>query len=187
MTKLYKSNREEIDDVYMDKLTGIHDERGWLMEIVRCSSPTFQYFGQLYLTTTYDGAIKAWHSHKHQTDHICCIKGMIKLVLLDMRLPDGVKEGDRPITFEETTHGNLIEMFIGEKNPHLVGIPPGVLHGWKAYGGETAYIVNIPSNEYDHNNPDEIRYRPDYEFTFGNESGSYVRYSYSYDWMRVDK
>ena len=58
----------------------IPDERGHLMEILRCDDEMFQKFGQVYLTTGYPGVVKAWHYHKAQTDHFCVIKGMMKVV-----------------------------------------------------------------------------------------------------------
>jgi len=182
--RVFNSDKSGIIGVSWFSLNQNHDERGWLMEIVRSSNPFFQNFGQLYLTTTYNNAIKAWHEHKMQTDHICCIKGMIKFVMVDTRMPDN----GTPI--KDTTHGNIIELFIGEKNPTLVIIPPGVVHGWKAYDNETAYILNIPSREYDHKNPDELRYSIDREFVFGNYGryqNDFLTPKYKYDWSRIDR
>ena len=39
------------------------DERGRLMEMLRCDDPIFKGFGQVYLTTAYPGVVKAWHYH----------------------------------------------------------------------------------------------------------------------------
>ena len=57
-----------IDGVITKKLRVIPDQRGRLMEILRCDDPLFQKFGQVYMTTTYPGVVKAWHAHKIQTD-----------------------------------------------------------------------------------------------------------------------
>ena len=74
-----------IDGVRTKKLSLIPDERGRLMEILRNDEDIFQQFGQVYLTTTYPGVVKAWHFHKIQDDFITCVKGMLKLVLYDGR------------------------------------------------------------------------------------------------------
>jgi dTDP-4-dehydrorhamnose 3,5-epimerase len=137
-----------IDGIETKKLRVMTDERGWLMEILRGDDKLFQKFGQVYLTTAYPGVVKAWHYHKKQTDNCTCIKGMMKLVLYD----------DRD---ESPTKGEVNEFFIGDKNPMLICIPPGIYHGFKAMGGKTAYFLNIPTELYNYNEPDEYRLPPD--------------------------
>lgn len=79
-----------IRGVRTKSLRMIPDERGRVMEVLRADDDLFLKFGQVYITTTYPHVVKAWHYHKVQTDHICAIQGMIKLVLYDPR------EGSRP-------------------------------------------------------------------------------------------
>ena len=125
-----------IEGVVLKNLKVIPDERGWLMEILRRDDPFFQQFGQVYLTVAYPDVVKGWHYHKKQTDHFCCVKGMLKVVLYDDR------EGS-------PTKGEVNEFFIGEKNPQLIRIPVGVLHGMKGIGTEPAFLVNTPDQPYD--------------------------------------
>lgn len=136
-----------IDGVKVKSLKQIPDERGRLFEILRSDEPIFQKFGQVYVTTTYPGVVKAWHLHKKQTDYIVCIDGMIKLVLYDER-------------DNSPTNGALDEFFIGERNLVLVVIPPGVWHGWKAIGTKEAIVINVPTEPYNSENPDEYRLEP---------------------------
>lgn len=133
-----------IDGVIVKRLTVHADERGWLMEILRCDDEFFDRFGQVYLTTCYPGVVKAWHCHKRQTDRFCAVKGMAKVVLWDGR-------GNSP------TKGELNEFYMGELNPILLVIPPGVWHGFTAIGNEPAFIVNCPNYPYDRSDPDELR------------------------------
>lgn len=137
-----------IDGVSLKPLKVIPDERGWLMEILRSDDEIFQQFGQVYLTTAYPGVVKAWHYHKKQTDNFTCIHGMMKVALFDARPGSPTKN-------------TIMELFIGEKNPLLVTVPPGVYHGFKAIGKETAYFLSIPTLPYDYENPDEYRLPPD--------------------------
>lgn len=137
-----------IDGVVLKSLRVIPDERGWLMEILRSDDELFTQFGQVYLTTAYPGVVKAWHYHKKQTDNFTCVHGMMKVVLYDAR-PDS------------PTHGALMELFVGEKNPMLVSVPPGVYHGFKAVGTETAFFVSVPTLPYNYADPDEFRLDPD--------------------------
>lgn len=123
------------------------DERGRLLEILRSDDKIFKKFGQVYITTVYPGIIKAWHLHKRQTDNLCCIKGNIKLVLYDSRK-------------NSKTHARIMEFFIGEANPMVVQVPPGVYHGIKCIGTQEAMVLNVPDRPYNHDKPDEYRLDP---------------------------
>jgi len=136
-----------IDGVTVKRLKVIPDERGFLMEMLRSDDDMFTEFGQVYLSVAYPGVVKGWHYHKLQTDYFTVVKGMLKVVLYDRR------EGS-------ATHGEINEFFMGEKNPILISIPPGVVHGVKAIGGEAGYLVNCPNKTYDYDEPDEYRVDP---------------------------
>jgi dTDP-4-dehydrorhamnose 3,5-epimerase len=73
---------------------------------------------------------------------------MMKVVLYDGR-------EDSP------TYKNIVELFAGEKNPILISVPPGVYHGFKGIGTETAYFLSIPTLPYNYEDPDEYRLPPD--------------------------
>ncbi len=136
-----------IQGVNVKPLKVIADERGYLMEMMRADDPFFQKFGQSYVSVAYPGVVKGWHFHKVQTDHFVIVKGMMKVVLYDQR------EGS-------PTKGLINEFFMGEKNPVLVTIPPGVVHGMKGIGNEPAMLVNVPTEMYKYNEPDEYRIDP---------------------------
>ena len=123
-----------IQDVVVKPLKVIADERGYLMEMLRCDDPFFQSFGQVYCSVAYPGVVKGWHYHKVQWDHFVIVSGMMKVVLYDMR------EGS-------PTKGEVNEFFMGEKNPVLVRIPPGVPHGMKGMepmGGDAHQHAHRP-------------------------------------------
>lgn len=131
-----------IEGVATKRLRVIPDERGRLMECLRSDDDLFIKFGQMYVTTTFPGVVKGWHLHHAQWDNVVCVKGMIKLVLYDER------EGS-------PTKGQLDEFFVGEHNPLLVRVPPGVWHGWKCVSPDEAYIVNAPTEVYVYDAPDQ--------------------------------
>ena len=133
-----------IDGIKIKKLKFIPDERGRLMEILRCDDDLFIKFGQVYMTTTYPQVIKAWHYHKLQFDSFICIKGMVKLVCYDARE-------------ESKTKGEVNEFFVGEHNLSLIQIPPMVFHGWKCISETEAWVLNVVTEPYNYNNPDEFR------------------------------
>ena len=133
-----------IDGVKTKQLRVIPDERGRLAEILRADDDLFSKFGQVYFTTAYPGVVKGWHYHKKQTDYFFCIRGMTKLVLYDPR-------EDSP------TYKLINEFFVGDRNPLLVVIPPYIYHGFKAISTEESIMINIPTEPYNRENPDEYR------------------------------
>ncbi len=133
-----------IEGVVVKELRMIPDERGYLMEMLRSDWPEFERFGQVYLTAVYPGVVKGWHYHRMQTDHFICVQGMAKVVLYDGR------EGS-------ATQGEVNEFFLGWQQPRLLKIPPGVLHGFKGISQEMTLIVNVPTELYNHAEPDEYR------------------------------
>ena len=136
-----------IDGVKIKKLKVIPDERGWLMEMLRCDDDIYQQFGQVYLSVVYLGVVKGWHYHKKQTDFFVVIKGMVKVVLYDSRE-------------SSPTYKEINEFFMGDQNPILVTIPPLIMHGMKGISIEPAYLINCPTEPYKYVEPDEFRTDP---------------------------
>ena len=152
--------RDPIAGVKVKTLRHIPDERGWLMEIMRADeTDVYTKFGQVYVSATYPGVVKAWHYHRVQIDTFVCISGMVKLVLVDTR-------NDSP------TKGTTNEFFIGSQNPLLVQVPNLVYHGWKCISPDTAMVVNVPTEPYNYAEPDEYRLEP--------------HGTLPYDWARKD-
>jgi dTDP-4-dehydrorhamnose 3,5-epimerase len=149
-----------IEGVRVRRLRLIPDERGYLMEMLRSDWEEFERFGQVYVTAVYPGVVKGWHYHKKQTDHFICVHGMAKVVLYDGR------EGS-------PTCGEVNEFFMGEQNPILLKIPPGVLHGFKGISQDMTLIVNVPTELYNYEEPDEYRIPPHTD-------------EIPYDWARKD-
>ena len=133
-----------IEGVKTKDLKVIPDERGFLMEMLRSDDEIFERFGQVYMTCCYPDVVKGWHYHRKQTDFFICVRGMAKVVLWDGR--DGSK-----------TYGEVNEFFMGERKQFVLRIPPLVMHGFKAIGGEAAFIINCPTEPFDYKEPDEFR------------------------------
>ncbi len=133
-----------IHDVRVQPLRVVPDERGRLMEILRCDDEFFSGFGQVYLSTVFPGVVKAWHYHEKQEDRFTCVRGMVKAALYDDR------EGS-------PSRGMVNEFYVGEHSPRLIVIPKGVYHGWKCVSEYEAYVINVPSKPYSRDDPDEFR------------------------------
>lgn len=149
-----------IEGVKTKALRVMPDERGWLTEILRADeTDLFTKFGQVYMSATYPGVVKAWHYHKQQVDNFVCITGMVKLVLIDTRV-------------SSPTSGAVNEFFLGTQNPTLVQVPNLVYHGWKCISTDVAMVINVPTEPYSYADPDEFRLAP--------------HDTLPYDWTRKD-
>ena len=126
-----------IDGVVVKELVTHTDERGFFREIIRVTDDLFgEGFGQWSHSLMYPGTAKAWHVHRRQTDWWYIGLGTLKVALFDTRP-------------ESSTHGQLVELFMGEDHPaQVVKIPPGVAHGCKAINGP-AHLFYITSRIYD--------------------------------------
>ncbi|MFH0771030.1 MAG: dTDP-4-dehydrorhamnose 3,5-epimerase family protein [Candidatus Omnitrophota bacterium] len=133
-----------IEGVKIKKLKVIPDDRGRLMEILRCDDEIFEKFGQVYVTTAFPGVVKAWHYHKKQDDHFVCLNGKIKLALYDFRE-------------ESSTKGRVDEFLLSLEDPFMVKIPRMVYHGFKCVSDKESMILNVPTMPYSRNEPDEFR------------------------------
>lgn len=126
-----------IHGVEIKELTTYTDERGFFREIVRRTDSFFsEGFGQWSHTKTFAGAAKAWHVHQRQTDWWYVALGAVKVALYDTR-PDS------------PTHGELMEVFLGEQyGPKVLKVPPGVAHGYRVLEGP-AHLFYLTSHTYD--------------------------------------
>ena len=129
------------------------DDRGFLIEIARIvgdgeAHSVVHRFGQVYLVgDPTRGTIRAYHKHAELWDWFFIASGSAKFVLQDDR-------ADSP------TKGEVATFVIGQRNPHLLVIPPGVYHGWMSLEDNTL-MVSTASHAYDRAKPDEVRISPD--------------------------
>jgi dTDP-4-dehydrorhamnose 3,5-epimerase len=137
-----------IAGVHIQPLKLLPSPRGRLMEVQRFDDAIHPGFGQVYVTSTRPGIVKAWYRHHHQTDQIAPITGLVKLVLYDGRE-------------NSSTRATIMEIQLDESGPQLVQIPTGVWHGFKTIGGTEAFLVHLNSNPYIAEAPDEDRLPPD--------------------------
>ncbi len=129
-----------IEGVEIVPLRRIQDERGMVMHMLKNTDPHFEKFGEIYFSVINPGVIKAWHLHSHMTINYAVVDGNIKLVVYDQR--PGSK-----------TTGQLQEIYLGQVNYQLVRVPPGVVNGFTAIGGQRAIVANCADIPHD---PGEI-------------------------------
>ncbi|MDP1821174.1 MAG: dTDP-4-dehydrorhamnose 3,5-epimerase family protein [Acidimicrobiales bacterium] len=130
----------DIDGLVVTPLRRIPDERGAVLHMLREDSPGFERFGEIYFSSVYPAVVKGWHRHHEMTLNYAVPVGMVKLVCYDDR------EGS-------STHGNVVELHVGELSYSLVRIPPMVWNGFKGEGTAPALVANCSTIAH---RPDEI-------------------------------
>jgi len=117
------------------QLTKYEDARGWLAEIYR-SDETDYRFPMAYISATKPGVTRGPHEHKKQSDCFVFLgPGNFELYLWDARA--GSK-----------TKGGHVKSEFGEKNPAMIIVPPGVVHGYKNISPVDAWCINLPDKLY---------------------------------------
>ncbi len=117
-------------------LRRFEDSRGWLAEFFRQDEldPTV-YPVMGYLSLTHPGVTRGPHEHRKQTDLFVFFHGQLRLYLWDTR-PDSPTYGYRQV------------LDVGEVNPVIVLVPPGVVHAYRNTGTEPALLINCPNQLY---------------------------------------
>ena len=141
-----------IEGVIIKKNNRYDDQRGWLSEIYRSDELDFNP-AMAYISLTKPGVIRGPHEHRYQSDCFVFLgPGNFVLHLWDRRKNSS--------TFEEY---NSLE--VGEDNPTMIIVPPGVVHGYKASGLKDSYCLNFPDKLYKGQGKteeiDEIRWEED--------------------------
>ncbi|KKT26554.1 MAG: dTDP-4-dehydrorhamnose 3,5-epimerase [Parcubacteria group bacterium GW2011_GWA2_43_9b] len=138
-----------INGVIIKQLVKYEDARGWLAEIWRDDETNYRP-AMGYVSVTHPGVIRGPHEHKMQSDCFIFLgPGNFELYLWDRR------EGN-------ATCGEHIKIEVGVKNPMMIIIPPGVVHGYKCVGDQDAWCFNLSDRLYKgegkKEEPDEIRW-----------------------------
>ncbi len=125
-----------IDGVQLTPLKQIVDERGAVLHMLRNDSGAFEKFGEIYFSLVNPGVVKGWHLHDEMTLNYSVPIGAIKIALYDERK-------------NSKTHGELMELYLGERNYQLLTIPPGVWNGFKGLGAAPALVANCATIPHD--------------------------------------
>jgi dTDP-4-dehydrorhamnose 3,5-epimerase len=127
------------------------DERGDLCEIYderwEFTTDPVPY---IYVVTLNPGSVRGWVVHLAQDDRLFFSSGTIKVALYDARE-------------ESPTAGDVNVFYAGTNDRALLSIPAGVFHAVKNVGPGPALFVNLPSQPYNHADPDKYRLPVDTE------------------------
>ena len=138
------------------------DERGSVVELY---DPRWGWHPEplvfAYSFTVRPGFVKGWGLHKEHDDRYLLLQGELEVVLYDER-PDS------------PTSGLLSRTVLSEYRRRLMSIPAGVWHADHNLGDRDAVVINFPTIQYDHANPDKYRLPLDNDripFRFENVRG----------------
>ena len=133
-----------IEGVILRPTRPVPHEDGTVSEVARMAWPELDLpIVQVHVTTTYAGRIRAWGLHQSSTDRLFVVRGLVSIVVYDGRIGS-------------STQGMWNEFRLSDRNPGLVVIPPNLYHGWKNIGIDEAFIINMPSSQYAHEEPDAL-------------------------------
>ena len=124
-----------IEGVVIKKISKNEDARGWLAELYRQDEVAHRPV-MAYISVTKPGVARGPHEHKFQADGFVFMgPGNFELHLWDRR-------------DVSRTKGEHLKVQVGENNPVLVIVPPGVVHGYKNISDMDGWCVNLPDKLY---------------------------------------
>ncbi|MFA6973602.1 MAG: dTDP-4-dehydrorhamnose 3,5-epimerase family protein [Parcubacteria group bacterium] len=124
-----------INGVIIKNLSKYTDERGWLAEIFRNDEIT-THPEMAYVSATKPGIVRGPHEHVDQTDIFVFIgPGTVELNLWDRRE-------------NSATRDEHVKIEMGENNPTMAIVPPGVVHAYKCVSQNDAWCINLPDKLY---------------------------------------
>ncbi|PJF41016.1 MAG: dTDP-4-dehydrorhamnose 3,5-epimerase [Chloroflexi bacterium] len=97
-----------------------------------------------YVFTIRPGMVKGWGMHKKHEDRYFILQGEVEVVLYDVR-PDS------------PTHGLVSKVVLSEYNRRLMNIPTYIWHANHNIGSKDVWVVNFPTQPYNHADPDKYR------------------------------
>ncbi|PIR93272.1 dTDP-4-dehydrorhamnose 3,5-epimerase [Candidatus Falkowbacteria bacterium CG10_big_fil_rev_8_21_14_0_10_43_10] len=119
-----------IKGVIRKRLNKYNDERGWLSEVWREDELTGYKPVMAYISETKPGVARGPHEHEKQSDCFVFVgPGNFELHLWD-------KKGAHEI------------LSVGQDNPTLIIVPPGVVHAYKCVSDVAGWVINLPDNLY---------------------------------------
>jgi dTDP-4-dehydrorhamnose 3,5-epimerase len=138
------------------------DDRGSVMELF---DPRWDWHPDplvfVYMFTIRPGMTKGWGLHKIHEDRYFVIQGEMELILYD----------PRP---ESASCGKISKVYLSADRPRLFNVPRNVWHADRNIGTQDLMVVNFPTIQYDHDNPDKYRLPLDTDlipYDFGDARG----------------
>lgn len=143
-----------VEGVVWRPLQFYHDRRGWLCELFRRDElPPDLHPAMAYISMTHPGIARGPHEHADQADLFCFLgPSRFKMYVWDNRV-------------DSATYRWREARIVGQDNPMVVIVPPGVVHAYRNVGDAPGIVFNAPNRLYKgerRTEPvDEIRHEED--------------------------
>ncbi len=125
-----------IEDCRIIPIGKYADDRGWLAELFRTDElPVDLHPAMGYVSVTDPHVVRGPHEHREQTDIFAFIAGRMKLYLWDARR-------------NSPTYGIRTTIEVGEGNPVVAVVPPGIVHAYQNLEDSPVLILNFPNRLY---------------------------------------
>lgn len=114
-----------------------------------------------YTFTIRPNVVKGWNLHLKHEDRYAVLRGELELVLYDVR-PGS------------PTFGEVSKLVLSGERRVIVNVPVNVWHADHNIGSEDVMVVNFPTIQYDHADPDKYRLpidTPLIPYSFGDAKG----------------
>ena len=123
----------------------IVDDRGSLFEIYNTGWGFHQAaVDHIYAVTLRPNVVKGWALHKHHEDRYFILSGEMQVILYDVR-PGS------------SSYGRVVRVTLSDKRRELLSIPRMVWHADVNIGTSDALLLNMPTEPYNHADPDKYR------------------------------
>jgi dTDP-4-dehydrorhamnose 3,5-epimerase len=133
------------DGVVFHEVVTHVDERGSVVEMF---DPRWTWHPAplvyAYSFTIRPGFTKGWGMHKEHEDRYFVLYGEMEVVLYDERVGS-------------PTEGLVATVVLSEHRRRIMNVPAGVWHADRNLGLKDVVVVNFPTIQYDHSNPDKYR------------------------------
>ena len=131
-----------IDGVLVNKVTNHIDNRGRLFEVWNSTQEFWQDpVVYCYMFSVRANTVKGWGIHLNKIDRYTLICGEIMTVLYDPRM-------------QSPTFGNIQKVTLSEQGVRQLVIPKGVWHINVNVAERESFLINHPTEIYDHESPD---------------------------------
>lgn len=100
--------------------------------------------GQIDITISYPGTVRAFHYHKEKTEWMFVVQGEYKFVLIT----------EEKLTVENGYENKEI-VYLSQGD--VIKIKPGAWHGYQVLGNQPGIIMEYASHKHDLKEPDDYR------------------------------
>lgn len=111
------------------------DERGSLFKVMKNDDPFFEKFGEVYISVTKPGVIKAWKYQEKKSQNFLVPEGKVEVILFDDR--------------EGSETRKMVNRFILSSDEYqMLSFPHQIWYGFRTVSKSPSMIVNFATEPH---------------------------------------